>query len=255
MRRVDVVGIGPGNPDQVTVEAVQALRAADAYVVWVKRDETAELVDTRAEVLDRHVGGDWRARLVELEDAPRGRAADPAQQRAAVAAWRAARSAKLADALRAAGDDARVAILAWGDPALYDSTLGVLEGVEDLELDVHVVPGISAASALVAAHRTGLNRVGGSVLVTTGRRLADGLPDGADDVVVLLDPDLRFREVQEEGVELLWGAYLGRPDELLVRGPLPQAGEEAARVRAEAAQRKGWMFDTYLLRRRRGSGR
>ena len=47
----------------------------------------------------------------------------------------------------------------------------------------------------------------------------------------------------------LWGAYLGTPDEILLSGPLADVREEITRVRAEAAARKGWMFDTYLLRR------
>jgi precorrin-6A synthase len=77
------------------------------------------------------------------------------------------------------------------------------------------------------------------------------LPDDADDVVVMLDPSCTFREVDEDGVELFWGAYLGMPDELLIAGPLEEVADEVVRVRAEAKERKGWMFDTYLLRRRR----
>ena len=46
-----------------------------------------------------------------------------------------------------------------------------------------------------------------------------------------------------------WGAYLGTPDEILLSGPLAEVGPEIERVRAEARARKGWMFDTYLLRR------
>jgi precorrin-6A synthase len=50
-------------------------------------------------------------------------------------------------------------------------------------------------------------------------------------------------------VTIYWGAYLGTPDEILVSGPLAEVAEEIRRVRAEARERKGWMFDTYLLRR------
>ena len=48
---------------------------------------------------------------------------------------------------------------------------------------------------------------------------------------------------------LYWGAYLGTPDEILVSGPLAEVADEVVRVRAEARERKGWMFDTYLLSR------
>jgi precorrin-6A synthase len=112
------------------------------------------------------------------------------------------------------------------------------------------VPGISAVSALAARHRIPLNRVGGAVQVTTGRRLAGGLPSDADDVVVMLDPSCTFREVAGEGVDIYWGAYLGTPDETLVSGPVTEVAGEIERVRASEKERKGWIFDTYLLRRK-----
>jgi precorrin-6A synthase len=251
--KVDVVGIGPGDPDQVTVQAVKALQAADRFLLVTKRRETQELVDIRAEILDRHVGGDWRSQAIFVQDAERGRSDDAAEQSEAVARWRAERARRFASALQDVPAGARVAVLAWGDPALYDSTLGVLEDVRangGPALEIRVVPGISSIQALAAGHRIGLNRVGGAVELTTGRRLRAGLPQEADDVVVLLDGSCAFRDVDEEGVELFWGAYLGTPDELLVAGPLEETAEEVLRVRAEAKERKGWMFDTYLLRRR-----
>jgi precorrin-6A synthase len=143
-------------------------------------------------------------------------------------------------------DDESGAFLVWGDPSLYDGTLAVLEELRP-PVEVDVIPGISAPQALAARHRVALNRVGGPVHVTTGRRLADGLP--ADDVVVMLDGDQAFQRVDDSGVEIYWGAYLGTPDELLIAGPLADVKDEIAGVRAEARERKGWMFDTYLLRR------
>ena len=79
------------------------------------------------------------------------------------------------------------------------------------------------------------------------RRLAGGLPE--DDVVVMLDGEQAFATLDEKGVEIYWGAYLGTPDEILISGTLADVREEIANTRAEARERKGWMFDTYLLRR------
>ena len=67
------------------------------------------------------------------------------------------------------------AFLAWGDPSLYDGMIDVLERARR---PIRVMPGISAVSALAARHRSCLNRVAGDVLITTGRRVAAGLPDG-----------------------------------------------------------------------------
>jgi len=96
-----------------------------------------------------------------------------------------------------------------------------------------------------------LNRVAGPVHITTGRRLAAGWPEGSDDVVVMLDASLSCQVYRDEPIDIYWGAYLGTPDEILLSGPLAEVADEIARVRAEARERKGWMFDTYLLRRER----
>ncbi len=134
--------------------------------------------------------------------------------------------------------------LAWGDPTLYD---GLIDVVREAELRVRVVPGISAVSALAARFGEPLNRVGGAVLITSGRRLEAGWPSDADDVVVMLDAGLTFRAFPD--AEIFWGAYLGTPDEILLSGVVAEVGAEIERVRSAARRRKGWMFDTYLLRR------
>ena len=46
---------------------------------------------------------------------------------------------------------------------------------------------------LAAKHRITLNRIGKSVHITTGRKIAEGLPNNIDDVVVMLDADCAFR--------------------------------------------------------------
>jgi len=112
-----------------------------------------------------------------------------------------------------------------------------------------VIPGISSVSALAARHRIGLNRVGRPVQITTGRRLSEGLPEGVDDVVVMLDAHCAFTGIPNDDTVIYWGAYLGTPDEVLVAGPVREVSEQIQAVRAEAQRRKGWIMDTYLLRR------
>ncbi|MDQ1738678.1 MAG: precorrin-6A synthase, partial [Pseudonocardiales bacterium] len=145
------------------------------------------------------------------------------------------------------------AFLVWGDPSLYESTLAVVQEVVArgaVALEHEVIPGISAVHALTARHRIPLNRVGRPVLLTPARLLADGLPDGVDDVVVLLDAGTAFAALEDPtDIHIYWGAYLGTEDEILLSGPLAEIGPEIVRVRAQAKARKGWMFDTYLLRR------
>ena len=250
-KAVSVIGIGTGDPEHVTVQAIGAMNAADVVFVVTKDADQQDLVDLRTHVLDRYVEAPAH-RLVEVRDPERRRGETAAEQRSAVAAWRAARAEQYRALIR---DELRPgetgAFLAWGDPTLYESTLTVLRGLDLPELAIEVVPGISAVAALAARHAIPLNRVGGAVQVTTGRRLADeGMPDGVGDVVVMLDADCAFARLPPDGLDIYWGAYLGTADELLVSGPLGVVADEIRALRAEARARKGWVFDTYLLRRR-----
>ena len=124
------------------------------------------------------------------------------------------------------------------------------EGLERWLTEHDVFAVVDATHPFAARHRIPLNRVGGAVQVTTGRRLAAGLPADADDVVVMLDPNCTFPEVAGEDVDIYWGAYLGTPDETLVSGPVTEVADEIEHLRAREKERKGWIFDTYLLRRK-----
>ena len=248
-----MIGIGAGDPEHVTAQAVRALNEAEVFFIIDKGIAADELVALRRDICERFVEGD-AYRIVEVPDPPRDRMA-PAYG-SAVDDWRAKRAEAWEPLLRdELGEDGVGAFLVWGDPSLYDSTLDVIERVlaaGRVELTYEVIPGVSAIHALTARHRIALNRVGGAVQITTGRRLAaGGWPDSVDDVVVMLDADCSFRQLDPAGVEIYWGAYLGTPDELLVSGPLAEAGPEIQRVRAQGRERKGWIMDTYLLRRSR----
>ncbi|CAL9655179.1 hypothetical protein SUDANB140_06771 [Streptomyces sp. enrichment culture] len=250
-----MIGIGAGDPDQLTLQAVRALRSTDVFFVLDKGGAKADLVRLRRDMLETHVP-EGTYRIVEARDPERDRSAGGAAYSPAVGDWRSARAGiyerLIAEEL---GEDESGAFLVWGDPALYDSTLGILEEVLEsgtVTFTYDVVPGISSVSSLVARHRTGLNRVARPVQITTGRRLAEGFPADADDVVVMLDAHQAFRQYADQDIDIYWGAYLGTPDEILDSGPIAEAGPRIERLRAEARERKGWIMDTYLLRRNPG---
>ncbi|MEV5169627.1 MULTISPECIES: precorrin-6A synthase (deacetylating) [Streptomyces] len=252
VRKIHVIGIGAGDPDQLTLQAVKALRSTDVFFLLDKGEVKSDLTQLRRDMLDAHLP-EGSYRVVEARDPERDRTAGGSAYSPAVGDWRSARAGIYERLIAEELDgDGTGAFLVWGDPALYDSTLGILEEVLErgaVEFTYDVVPGISSVSALVARHRTGLNRVARPVQITTGRRLAEGFPEGVDDVVVMLDAHQAFRRYTEEDMDIFWGAYIGTPDEILVSGPIAEAGPRIERVRAEARERKGWIMDTYLLRR------
>ncbi len=252
-REVALIGIGAGDPNWLTLEAVAAIRELDVLFVVVKEDEYEEPVAFRRDLVARHRGSDLPGlRVVELTDPPRPWRSTP-DYPAAVTRWRQQRFEQWGAAIDGAlGADETGGFLVWGDPSLYESTLAIVERIAEAAVEpfsVRVLPGISCVLALAARHRIPLNRQGRAVQISPARLLSDGLPDGVDDVVVMLDGKQTFATIDPAGIDIYWGAYLGTPDEILLSGPLADVREEITRVRAEAAARKGWMFDTYLLRR------
>ena len=247
-RRIRVIGIGTGDPEHLTLQAVRALAEIDVVFVLDKRAETADLVEIRRRICAAHIGKPHR--VVTVEDPPRERR--PADYGATVEAWHAARAERLEAAFAAELGAGEVgAILVWGDPALYDSILRILDRMSSrgrLALRWDVIPGLSSVQVLAARHGVPLNAIGGAVLITTGRRLAQGWPADAESVVVMLDGDPSFAHLDPD-LTIHWGAYLGGPDEILIAGRLGSVGDEIRRVRAEARDRHGWIMDIYLLRR------
>ncbi|MCV7280765.1 precorrin-6A synthase (deacetylating) [Mycolicibacterium flavescens] len=242
-RRIHVIGIGAGDPDQVTAQAVAALNDTQVFFAMDKGAAKDDLVALRRHICERFIR-EPGYRFVELPDPPRARNGD---YRQAVADWHAARARVWADAITTElGPDGVGAFLAWGDPSLYDSTLRILDTVAaHVDIDYDVIPGVTAIQTLTARHRIPLNDVGEPVLITTGRQLREhGLTGSA---VVMLDGDCAFQTCPPD-TRIWWGAYLGTPDELLMAGTVGAVGEEIVRVRADARARHGWIMDTYLLR-------
>jgi precorrin-6A synthase len=242
-RHIHVIGIGAGDPDYLTVQAIEALNNTQVFFAMDKGEAKSDLVALRRDICARYIRQPGY-RFVELSDPKRSADAD---YREAVSEWHAARARIWATAIPAElGPDGVGAFLAWGDPSLYDSTLRVLDAVmAEVDIGYDVIPGISAVQALTARHRIPLNEVGEPVLITTGRRLREhGLAGSA---VVMLDADCSFRSCPAD-TRIWWGAYLGTPDELLVAGTVGEVGARITELRADARARHGWIMDTYLLR-------
>jgi precorrin-6A synthase len=253
MRTLLAIGIGAGDPEFVTIQAVNALNTVDVFFVFDKQGPGIDLSQARRAVCERYIR-DPHYRVVELANPSRDRAAT--EYAGAVRDWRDKRAELLEQAIEAElPDGGRGGILVWGDPTLYDSTIRVFDTLVErgrLQLDYQVIPGISSISALAARHRIPLNQVAAPVHVTTGRRLAQGLPDNTDDVLVMLDradADLSCTYLREGDWHIYWGAYLGTEQEALRSGPLAGVIDEINHARRELREQHGWLMDTYLLRR------
>ncbi len=69
-----MIGIGAGDPDQLTLQAVRALRDTDVFFVLDKGEVKADLVRLRRDMLETHVP-EGTYRIVEARDPERDRKA------------------------------------------------------------------------------------------------------------------------------------------------------------------------------------
>lgn len=250
MKKLLVIGIGAGNPDYITMQAVKALNLVDVFFLMDKGQSKDKLIDLRREICERYIT-DRDYRFVEAHS--------PERERGDVDYKTSVEDLNLAKQLtferlinEEMTDDQCAGFLVWGDPALYDSTIRILQAIlasGRCVFEFEVIPGITSVQALAAQHKVPLNRIGRSIEITTGRRLAAGQVSDADSLVVMLDAEDSYHRVADQETEIYWGAYLGTPDEILISGRLKDVADEIERVRKAARLANGWIMDTYLLRK------
>ncbi|WP_326723989.1 precorrin-2 C(20)-methyltransferase [Streptomyces sp. NBC_00243] len=232
------VGVGPGDPELVTVKGVNALRAAEVVVVPVM--DTGERGRAEATVL-HYVPQEKVVRVVFAlnERTDRGRRE---------AAWDAA-GERVAGLLRA---HATVAFATIGDPNVYSTFTYLAQTVAELVPGtvVETVPGITAMQDLAA--RSGAVLTEGTepltlVPVTAGAAVLKDALNGPGTVVAY-----KFGRQAQEVAEALretgrlddavWGSALGlesesiRPAAELDGGPLPYLSTLIAPARREGGR-------------------
>ena len=156
VERLIGVGVGPGDPELVTVKAVRVLREADVVLVPVLAGSDSE--PGRAETIIRAYVAADRVRRLEFALNDTG---GVTPRRAA--AWQAA-AAAVAEAFAAGASS--VAFGTLGDPNLYSTFSYLAQAVRELvpEVTVETVAGITAMQDL--ASRAGLSLAEGTEPVT-----------------------------------------------------------------------------------------
>ncbi len=134
---LSIVGVGPGDPELVTLKAVRKLREADSVYVPVSH-------------LSRET---WLSDVVKLHAAAQAKVAEvsfsAARERSERALHWQQTAAEIIGELQQGKD---VAFVTLGDPQLYSTSLYLLRAVNDLwpQAPVDIVPGISAMNHCAA---------------------------------------------------------------------------------------------------------
>ncbi|MET7620558.1 precorrin-2 C(20)-methyltransferase [Streptomyces sp. NPDC005408] len=223
MSRLIGVGVGPGDPELVTVKGVRALQEADVVVVPVM--DTLERGRAEATVL-HYVGAEKVVRVVFALNERTDRARREA-------AWDAA-GEQVSELLR---HHDIVSFATIGDPNVYSTFTYLAQTIGELVpgTAVETIPGITAMQDLAA--RSGAVLTEGTepltlVPVTAGAAVLKGALEGPGTVVaykfgrLAAEVATALRETgRTEGA--VWGSALGLPEESirpaadLDEGPLP----------------------------------
>ncbi len=237
-----LVGIGTGSLAHITQEGVHALQNAAAILLPHKGTGKDDLADIRLRILSdcnanaKIIPFDYPVRDPDLPYLNR------------VNKWHDEIAQRWSNAMAKADVSGPIALLVWGDPSLYDSTIRIARRLSPAPT-IRVIPGITALQALTAAHAIPLNTVNGPVTITTGRQLRDaGWPDGAETLAVMLDGEASFQSLKDHDLHIWWGAFLGMPEQILDSGRLGDVGPRIIAARKAARAEHGWLMDTYLLR-------
>ncbi|MEW6609843.1 MAG: precorrin-6A synthase (deacetylating) [bacterium] len=249
MKKIYLIGIGPGNPDYLTIQAIDTMKKVDVFFILEKQGEKAdELALARMEILKRYL--DEKSYRVVVAKIPKRKKNGRYEE--GVKKWRVQKAEIITKLINDMADGQIGAFLVWGDPSLYDGHLEILQNILKqgmVDFEYEVIPGITSVQILTAKHKIPLNRIGENIVITTGRRLKEYQANEINNTAVLLDSYATFNRFKDEELDIYWGGYLGNKEEILVSGRLNEVIEKIKTIRKAAKRRRGWMMDTYILRK------
>lgn len=246
MIHLTLIGIGTGNPEHLTLQAIRAINEQDLILIPHKGEGKADLAELRRAICEE-VLTNTATQIVEFDLPVRDEATANYRQR--VEEWHDAIACVWQAAMVTYPNAQKVALLVWGDPSLYDSTLRIAARLDPAPT-LEVIPGITSLHALTAAHAIPVNDIGAPFIVTTGRRLHDeGWPAGVDTVVVMLDGACAFQTLPPANIHIWWGGYVGMKEQIICEGALADVSDRIIAMRANARAQHGWIMDIYILRR------
>ena len=242
VKKVYLIGMGPGNLKYLTLEAVDLIKRLPLFLIPLKSSKKTYLTEKRKEILYK-IRKDQNFKIVEIPFPERKRSF---QYKEAVISWRRKKAEILIKVLQKESTE-EVGFIIWGDPSIYDGHIEIFKDVQkQIPIEFEIIPGISAFQILSAKHKIPLTRIAGSLLFTTPRGLKK-FSEIKENTVVFLDNYESYRKFNQKDLKIYWGAYLGTEKEVLLSGKLSEVKEKLIELRRKLRKENGWIMEIYFL--------
>lgn len=241
-KKVYIIGIGPGDPKYLTLEAYEIIKKAKNFIIPLKKGPKEELTKIREKVIEFCKEGNTDYRIIKVEFPERKKGGS---YKLEVESWRKEKASILAEILK---DVDEACFLVLGDPSLYDGHIEIFKEVsKNLPMEIEVIPGISTINLLSAKHKISLTKVAETLVITTPRPLRKQ-KEISRNTVVFLDNYETFKLFKDDSeLMIYWGAYIGTEKEVLFNGKLSQCWQELVELRRKLKEKHGYIMETYLL--------
>ena len=242
VKKVYLIGMGPGNLKYLTLEAVDLIKRLPLFLIPLKSSKKTYLTEKRKEILYK-IRKDQNFKIVEIPFPERKRSF---QYKEAVISWRRKKAEILIKVLQKESTE-EAGFIVWGDPSIYDGHIEIFKDVQkQIPIEFEIIPGISAFQILSAKHKIPLTKIAGSLLFTTPRRLKK-FSEIKENTVVFLDNYESYRKFNQKDLKIYWGAYLGTEKEVLLSGKLSEVKEKLIELRRKLRKENGWIMEIYFL--------
>lgn len=164
IRKLYGIGVGPGDPELLTLKAYRILKEVDMIVAPKSREDKRSLALLTIEGIMKREEKEWENEPIVVEPVfPMTKDRDKLEQY-----WKKAREVVLARAKAKGKGCETVAFVTLGDPSMYSTFYRFMEIFKDVMEEVEVVPGVTSFSACSAIAK---------VPVAEGNEIVSIVPD------------------------------------------------------------------------------
>jgi precorrin-6A synthase len=243
VRHIHIIGIGTGNPEHVTIQAINRMNAADMIFLPTKGARRKASLGAPRDLRSLHhqCADDDRGVAVPV------RKTSDRSYVGSVDEWHAALAETYVQLINGLPENGVGAFLVWGDPSLYDSVIRIVERAKaarnrgfrfQCRAWHYQHPGAGGEPPHTDQHGR------------ETRRDHHRAPSGengnrADSTIVMLDGEQAFSKIDDPDAEIFWGAYLGTEDEIVIAGRLADVADDIVKD-AGGGEGAAWLDHGHL---------